>query len=500
MLSYYGLWLYDVQPTQTKSMSNFDALWKKPAYISDDKYEKWIIELQEHETYKRFIDNFYHLFYLKDLSLKQMSNLNQTDIPFDRFVDMITEICTVFDIDIEDFLQSFNKLFRYHISDFNSESLHQGTGLITVNEILQVDVNNLSKDDLQFIITEAYTYPYNVHFASFKVFPKHDFYDFIFLHNIETLFLQFWYEQQSGKKEERRVFAERRKLSWLDFDYLIIKKLDCKTIENMIDMLWSIKELNSSEFHIEEYGEHYAQTIFKRKENAKTLEELFNEDRVNECDQFLRKYAPVTQSQQEIFSKLSRGVQNIIKEISEELKLIQMISKLNEMIIEEDKNVDNVINVMLGKINKNDKRIDQIFEKLSYHPRCLFQQILLSSYINMLSKTDQQYSSFYTKLIMTYVPQLHDWSKCPDCPEYYACHKQNDQALDCQIYCYHKTFHYYSFSRWMYLYDVMMQKFSNDKQKLSVWYPKEVFCNRCYTQYKNYEEVLFNQSSRLNTS
>ena len=497
MSSYYGLWMYDVQPSylnpsrktsylQIDQSTNFDTLWKKPAYISDDDYRKWITELKEREVYKRFVDNFYNLFYLKDdSSLKQMSNQNQTDIPFDRFVEMITEICTVFDLDLEDFLQTFNKLFRYHITDFNSESLYQGHGIHTINEILQVDVNNLSKDDLQLIIKKALVTP--------KVFPEDDSYDFIFFHNIETLFLQFWYEQTKGKEDHRRVFSNKRKLSWMDFDYLIIKKLDCKTIENMINMIWSIQGFNASNFHIEEYGEQFAQMIFKRKENAKTLEELFNEDRINECEKFLSKYTPSTQSQQTIFTELSRGVNNIIKEISEELKLIQMIIKLNEMIIKEDKNVYHIINVMLGKTNKTHEIFDEIFEKLSYHPRCLFQQILLSSFINT-SKTEQQFSSFFKDLISEYVPQVYDWSKCPDCPEYYACYKQHDETLDCQIYCYHKTLHYYAFTRWMYLYDVMMHKFSTDKQTLSIWYPKEVFCNRCHTQYKRYEEILFNQS------
>jgi len=464
-----------------------------PRYIPDEDIKNWIDNLiKDCPLYYNFMLNFYKFKFNTDNKgefYKQNDGRNLYRFNFDSFYEMIQELIDYYDLDLKLFLTNFNKMFRYYIDDFKNESKIKN-GLINFSKCTGVDLNNLNRDYMITLLKLLAKYPFSPQVVSFNLDGP------TFYHNIETVFLQYWYEVQTSKKE--RIFSDKRQLSWLDFDMEVIKELSHETIKEMLLMLCEVGITEYELFDIKEYGRQYAKQVLSDKTPYKTIEELFSDDKIDTCietvKELIKKGIPPLE--------FKDGVYHILKDIMDECKLIEMIIRLNELIItyiksEEKNDYDKIISSldkMTPKIGKN-INIKDDFTPLTTHTFCLFIQIcitvldnpdihpILKSIAENFSKDCKQYKNYYTCL-------------------------ETNQGNKFYVYCEHRTIHYYTFKKWWYMYIALIEKFYNQKfsemnlneyyqRTFQVWYPKSSYCDKCYNQYKNLEEVVNNTTKGL---
>lgn len=506
---YVGESINEIEPKETfwdnikvedMSFNHFITVFSNelvPKYIPEKDIKYWIDELIKNcPLYYKFISNLYSFKFKHNndgIFYKQNDRRNSYHFNFDMFHDIIQELCEYYDLDLKLFLTSFNNMFRYYINDFKNES-NIKNGLIEFSTYTGVDLNNINKEGMVILLKSLAKYPFSSQAISFNLYGP------TFYHNIETVFLQYWYEVQTLKKE--RIFSKERQLTWLDFDTELIKELSYETIREMIFMLCDVGITEYNLFKIKEYGIQYAEKVLSEKKKYKTIEDLFLDDRISTCMDIVKEISIRDTKKGNITSEFKEGICSVLRTIVDECKLVEMLIRLNELIIiyiNSKKQVDynNIItalNIMEPRTGKMVNMKDD-FTSLTPHSFCLFVQICVS----VIDNPDIN-------------PLLKDIAKkfakdCNQCKKYYTCLEVNKEKKF-YVYCEHKTIHYYTFTKWWYMYMALVEKFYNQKyadMKLSeyyqksfqVWYPKASYCDKCYEQYKNLEEIVNNSTKGL---
>jgi hypothetical protein len=288
----------------------------------------------------------------------------------------------------------------------------------------------------------------------------------------------------------------------MDFDLEIIKELSHKTILEMVFMLCEVGITEHNNFKIREYGIQYAEKVLSEQKTYKTIEELFTDNRINTCIDAINEIHIKDNKKGIITSQFKEGVFSFLKNIVDECKLIEMIIRLNELIIayiisEKKEDYNNIINALdkMDPVTGKNGNIKDEFTSLTPHTFCLFVQICVSVIDNMdIHPLLKSIAERFAK-------------DCNQCKKYYSCLEVNNEKKF-YVYCEHKTIHYYTFTKWWYLYIVLIEKFYNQKyadmklkdyyqRTFQVWYPKSSYCNKCYTQYKNLEEIVNNNTKGL---
>jgi hypothetical protein len=474
---------------------------KSPRYIPQEDVKIWIDELIINcPLYRDFILNFYKFKFNTDDNgefYKQNDRRNFYSFYYDFFHEMIQQLIYYYDLDLKLFLSIFNNMFSYYIDDFRNNS---NNGLIHFSVYTGINLNNLDKDGIVTLLQMLSKYPFFPGAISFDLDGP------CFYNNVETVFLQYWYEEQtflsnSENKHKERIFADKRQLTWFDFDTEVIKELSHETIKKMILMLFEVGITEYKQFNIQEYGRQYAEEILREKKIYKTIDEIFLDDRINTCLETVKELRAKDNKHGFITSEFKKGVCSVIENIMDECKLVEMIIRLNELIItyinsnsEEDYDkINNSLDIMEPKIGKRVNMKDD-FTTLNHHTYCLFGQICVSVIDNPDIKPILK--SIAEKFI----------KNSRQCKRYYKC--LEDKEKKCYVYCEHKTIHYYTFTKWWYLYTVLIEKFYDKKlsdmtlseyyqNTFQVWYPKASYCDKCYTQYKNLEEIVNNSTKGL---
>jgi len=467
-----------------------EKLLEVPNYIPKTEVKYWIDELiKKCPLYSRFLTNFYMFKFNTDDKgdfYKQTDSRNFYSFNFYSFTDMIQELCDYYDLNLKIFLINFNKVFRYYISDFKTDQ-----DLIDFSNYTGIDLNNLDQEGIETLLKLLAKYPLSPIAASY------DLYGPIFYHDIETVFLQYWYEVQTSKKE--RIFSSKRQLSWLDFDTEIIKELSAKTILEMIFMLCNVGITEHEQFKIRDYGIEYAEKVLSEKKEYKSLDELFLEDKINTCLDTIKEVDIRDNTKQgKIKSEFKKGVHSVLRVIMEECKLVEMLIGLNKLIITYIKtknsfdyeNISNALDKMEPRLGKRVNMKDE-FTSLTSHTFCLFVQICISVIDN--PDVDQILKSIAERVT----------KDCNQCKKYYTCHRDRNKFY---VYCEHKTLHYYTFTKWWYMYMALIEREYNQtdmslseyyQKSFQVWFPKSPYCDKCYTQYKNLEEIVNNSTKGL---
>jgi hypothetical protein len=523
-------------------------IWENPSYLDQHEYKKLVKELESSNCFKSFVDQLYLDFSLKIekdengnfLQFLHIDNIPKLNVHY--FIDNLIEICEFLSLDLGTFITNFNKLFSYYIEDFPSEITTNSTrpgGLINFNKYFNLDINNLNINSLKILLKKCCTYPFDPEIVSFSFsyFGNKSIYPIVFHFNIETLFLQYWYKKQYPTDSDLRIFSDKRKLHWMDFDSLIVKKLNDETIKKIMDLLLSIPYIEGCLFHLESYGKHFALSVLLKKvEN--NIEDIFAQDLIKECSDFilyLKSKIVVTDTlnstdelshKKYIVDEFSKGVYKVVSKVKDELELISMVIILNEMFLNYIKTNDEVIledfnkaiwiMTKYGKKTYTDEEVQHLkynFSTLNLHTKCCFDQILLSCYDNI----NKQY---YTNRIQKnnnltpferFLPIFKDTisyfltnNNCNLCKDYYQCLDKGTKF----VFCNHKTISYYAYSKWWYLYKVMIEKYYSQnitelkwnemvQNTFQVWYPKQAYCDKCHYQYKNYEEIVFNTTKGI---
>ena len=194
---------------------------------------------------------------------------------------------------------------------------------------------------------------------------------------------------------------------------------------------------------------------------------------------------------------LHNKIDQTIKEIEEELELIQSIIIFNKIFLKHGFNkekVDLYINYLilglsypLGTILKpSNKYLKRVF---SERQLCLFQQVLDGCIYYKTEKNSLHYTEEfkeYLKYIKLYIP--------------------SSSSLNCKYVenykspCFHKTFHYYTFKKWISLFCDIYNKlypaqnciFGNivTNPHLNLIYPNSSFCIPCRGRYKSLQSDL----------
>lgn len=489
---------WDIIKVKDVSLKEFitvfnDALLEVPSYIPQDDIKYWIDELiKKCPLYNKFLLNFYKFKFNTDSKgefYKQVDNRNLYRFDFFSFHDMIQELCDYYDFNLKLFLTNFNKMFKYYIRDLNEP-------LIEFSKHNGIDLNNLNKEHIISLLNLMAKYPFSPIAVSYNLDGP------IFYHNIETVFLQYWYEVQTSKKE--RIFSNERQLSWMDFDMEIIKELSAETIMKMVVMLCDVDITEHEEFRINDYGIEYAEKVLSEKKEYKTLEELFSENRINTCLDAIKYINMKDHTKQgKIKSEFKKGVCMVLRTIKDECKLVEMVIVLNRLIISylKTKNIvdyENIINALDKMKPRLGKTVDikEEFTSLTTHTFCLFIQICISVIDNpdidpFLKTIAENFSG-----------------NCKQCKKYYTCFQDGNNKQKYYVLCEHKTLHYYTFTKWWYMYIVLIEKEYKQnystmnlseyyQRSFQVWYPKSSYCDKCYTQYKNLEEVINNSTKGL---
>ncbi len=459
-----------------------------PSYIPHEDIKNWIDELIiKCPLYYDFISNFYKFkFNTNDKGefYSQTDRRNLYHFNFDSFYDMIQELTDYYELDLKLFITTFNNMFRYYIKDFRNESKIKN-GLIEFSFYAGVDINNLDRENIITLLEMMAKYPFSDKAVSFNIHGP------MFYHNIETVFLQYWYEVQTSKKE--RIFSNERQLSWLDFKNEIIKELSHKTIKEMMLMLLEVGITEYKEFSIYEYGKQYTEQVLREKKIYKTIDEIFLDDRINTCLETIKELRTKDNKHGFITVEFKKGICSVLEVIMDECKLVEMIIRLNELVItyinsNKKEDYDKVITAL--DIMKKGKHVNKYedFTQLNHHTYCLFGQICVSVIDNPdINPVLKDISTNFIK-------------NSRQCKMYYECLETN-QEKKCYVYCEHRTIHYYTFIKWWHLYTVLIQKFYNKnfsdmtlseyyQKTFQVWYPKSSYCDKCYNQYKNLEEIV----------
>lgn len=471
-----------------------ERLLEVPYYIPKVEVKYWINELiKKCPLYYRFLNNFYMFKFKTDGTgefYKQTDSRNFYNFNFYSFTDMIKELCDYYDLNLKIFLTNFNKNFRYYINDFKTTQ-----GLIDFSNYTGIDLNNLNREDIILLLNLLAKYPLSPMAASY------DLYGPVFYHNIESIFLQYWYEVQTTKKE--RIFSSERQLSWLDFDTEIIKELSAEIILEMVFMLCEVGITEYNEFRIEDYGIEYARKVLSEKKEYKSLDELFLEDKINTCLESIREVnIRDNTKQRKIKAEFKKGVCSLLKTVKDECKLVEMVIRLNGLIITylktknrvDYENIINALDKMEPSLGKSIDMKDD-FTTLTTHTFCLFVQICISVIDNpdvdpLLKNIAERFAR-----------------DCNQCKKYYTC-LQDGNKQKFYVYCDHKTLYYYTFTKWWYMYMALVEREYNQKysdmslseyyqKSFQVWYPKSSYCDKCYTQYKNLEEIVNNSTKGL---
>lgn len=559
--NYRGLYFHDIKPDIQNSflwkqyvesdlnIFSFSSIlqkhvWNNPSYINQIEYEKLVKELEDSSIFKSFIENLYSDFTLKietDEKGNFLPNLhrdNITKVNVHYFIDNLVEVCNFLNLDLGTFITNFNKMFSYYIEDFPSEIFgisDRPGGLINFNKYFGLDINNLTLDSLTILLEKCCAYPFDSNIVSYSCYGNNKtIYPINFHFNIETLFIQFWYIYQYPQEADKRIFSDKRKFHWMDFDNLMVKKLNSETIKQMMEILLSIPNIEGCLFHLEYYGKQFTENILSTKVE-KDIKGIFDQDLIKECSDFvLYLKSKITNLQPKekqkmhaeyIVKEFNKGVEKVLEKIQYELELISMIINLNEMILDflETNNQDIVKDIHksiwimtgYGKTTYNQEEIYHLtpkFSRLVFHAKCCFDQILISchdnikkqSYSNSISvKNNLTPSQRFLPIFKDILFDFLNNNNCSLCRDYYHCKSNNTF-----VYCHHETISYYSYSKWWFLYKVMIEKYYNEditnvkwnemvQNTFQVWYPKESYCEKCYFQYKNYEEIMFNKTKGI---
>ena len=473
---------------------------------------------------------------IREISLNSIPVLYHED--FLLFQSIIRNLHNEFGIDIEQFINVFNTQFNYEFifeDDFCYNTIKQDFN-IDLNNINDLTLKNLFNifyykcsdfSDNNSIITFYY---------SFKKTSNQNIADCLLLRT-------FYIISNPHLFNNEWKLSVPRKCRWMDFYECYIPKLSEKQLLEIVSFLFDIpltynrnSYINYRYFQIEKYVSEYIiksvndsnlysmNTQNVQIDSIPLNDESLNVDLLLKIDPLLNIIRRFEKMKLDSSSLLS--LKNLCSEVSGfiekhiniyyvETSLIYMLIVLNLYIV--DKEYDKVyhaIKIMCGKIidTSNDH-----FKKLNHHQSCLLLQICIGSLdkyykYNNVNQNQNSVNTVAPKdrmspLFRSIVNKIIKYLKKSSCKEY--C-QYNYTSKTYTIHCGHKTLTYYSYIKWWKMYEILVYKIYNKdltdpnipyykfiENSFQLFYPKDSFCDNCYTYYKNIECLFFNSINNV---
>jgi hypothetical protein len=370
------------------------------------------------------------------------------------------------------FLLKLNEL-NYGVDDFNRVSTE--SGYVSGKEIL-TNINEIQDtSSLLHIITNP---------LCTKAFKG----------GIEPIITRFF-----SNNADKAQYGSNRKLTSSDFPLYAFEQM---TLASCKQMLQFIQEYHIVTHISKDFLSIYAAKLIRQDKYfyIDTPNKTFTEQEIDS----IKRSTDVTRDLRDAsveFSELCRfwkedPFMNMLDRIIQEMDLVEQLVKLNVLFL--DRKYEEAMSAaehMLRGTHTNERY--KSFGLISQHQKCLFSQV-------MSACLDPTYNKRFPQEIKNIAQMVVDNSK-QFCEAYYT-----EQG---NVVCDHETFTYYVYTKWMDAFTTLLMRYEKlsqqDVQSKSANYflnmsnvvlnPKDSFCNRCYTSYKNME-TKYKPSSNINTA
>ena len=272
------------------------------------------------------------------------------------------------------------------------------------------------------------------------------------------------------------------RITWLDFNDEILEALPYGSIISLLvnnylhDWRTLVKAYDTLLFKLERIDRIYVldhPAIGTETQFKDLLYHYANKNRYNQANDILGLMKKVAYRIDA--SPFTSKVSSFIRDVYEELDVVYIFVKMNELYLSKHHTLDIV-------------DIDRVINKLhnlSFRARCLSKQVLAS--IVLLPNTNPIYDQRLIEIARELLGSLNT----DDCKQF-----MDEESI---ISCRHDTFHYYTMVRWMQAYC----KLYNDSkpnvfctyanivnfQDPNLIFPHRGFCSNCYLAYKNLQDV-----------
>jgi hypothetical protein len=357
---------------------------------------------------------------------------NPRRIPvIDKFIlyDEISDLHTYYHIDIENFVTQFNNTFNYVMED---------------------DINEINEEEKDYLLRY-----FNIRLEHIKL-EDIDTLRRIQLFTEYTLDIIVWnilISKQLGI--ENNYFRYPRKLSPYDFNWVCIKNATIETLQTAFSYVTTDTYIMSLDLLHKIERSFQIQYITKEFEiSSPPKDHLFLS---------FFKHTSILISN----PVFNREVYKFLKQVIDELELINWIGELNEEYLESSSSI-----LEISKIPE--------LSKFSKHQKCLLLQLLIGNIYQF-----SQFSLSFKDEIQQIIDIL---IKDTDCSQYLNYRTKT-------IHCSHVTFHYYSFVHWVSIFHRLLestgQKEIKHRNQITgdILVPQRSFCDWCYNEYKYHETI-----------
>lgn len=354
---------------------------------------------------------------------------NPKRIPvIDKFIlyDEISDLHTYYHIDIENFVTQFNNTFNYVMEDDINEKNEEEKDYLL--RYFNIRLEHIKLEDIDTL-------------RRIQLFTKY---------TLDTIVWNILISKQLGI--ENNYFRYPRKLSPYDFNWVCIKNADIETLQTAFSYVTTDTYIMSLDLLHKIERSFQIQYITKEFEiSSPPKDHLFLS---------FFKHTSILISN----PVFNREVYKFLKQVIDELELINWIGELNEEYLESSSSI-----LEISKI-----------PELSKHQKCLLLQLLIGN-IYQFSQFSLSFKDEIRQIIDILI-------KDTDCSQYINYRTKT-------IHCSHITFHYYSFVHWVSKFHLLLQHTNQNEIKHhnqitgDILVPQRSFCDWCYNEYKYHETI-----------
>jgi hypothetical protein len=319
----------------------------------------------------------------------------------------------------------------------------------------------------------------------------------------ETIIAQLWYAKYANQTQhftEQQLLSvlndTPRKLDWKDFANEIYKRLPISILVNLLQsdyihhheqritryLLHAImKQQKLYLVDIPYYSTEEKQVVLNHspylkddfEHNVISLNSSLNLQMVGLVDELSKYKAMITN--RDYFDK---EIHTLAELISDELEVIRVIVTLNLAW-----KLYQIQRIDFFEFERQVFELKKFTKTFKYHQACLWQQIVSVMFNEHIRLS---FSNEFRDVILNF----YSLPSHQSCAAYIS---SNNKVL-----CDHLTFHFYTFFKYLKLFEYIQAQFQESSTPSDIIHPKDLFCNRCYDHYKEFTNIpsFINQQTK----